>query len=79
MQQLKILTGKSFDLLRFRKLAVWYQMAFLCYATVYFHSDFKISRFTIGVHISCVLEKTLKGGKVYGKEIHKRICYESET
>ena len=36
--------------------------------------------FRVGViDISCVLEKTLKGGKVYGKEIHKRICYESET
>ena len=36
--------------------------------------------FRVGIiDISCVLEKTLKGGKVYGKEIHKRICYESET
>lgn len=68
MQQLKILMGKSFDLLRFRKSAVWYQMAFLCYAAVCFHSDFKISRFTIGVHIGCVLEKTLKGGKYMEKK-----------
>ena len=41
---------------------------FSCYGQCIFHSDFKISRFTIGAHISCVLEKTLKGGKVYGKE-----------
>ena len=70
---------KSFDLLRFRKLAVYYRTAFRAMWHYIFCSDFKNSRFNIGVHIGCVLEKTLKGGKVYGKEIHKRICYESET
>ena len=53
-------------------------MTFSCYVTIYFCSDFRNSRFTIDVHIGCVF-KTLKGGKVYGKETHKRICYEPKT